>query len=249
MIKNQANLYQFSIVDAGGAGITGLTVTIKLRKDSGSFATATNAVSEVDTTNAPGLYAITLTASECNCDVLTIQATVPDGANPVVVDTYYLEPANSGITAQEVWQYNTRTLSDTPITASDIWTYSNRSLTVAPSSLTAQQVWEYNGGRTITNTIPTVAEIQSGLATTANITALQTHGDTAWATITGFATSVQANDIKSALNVLHAGMLNWAVNATTLTIYSDTATVLATYTITRDTEGNIIKLEPNASNE
>lgn len=45
--------------------------TIKWIKD-GTEATATNAPSEVDSTNAKGLYKIVMTAAECNCDVGTL---------------------------------------------------------------------------------------------------------------------------------------------------------------------------------
>lgn len=48
------------------------------------------------------------------------------------------------------------------------------------------------------------------------------------------------------LNAIKAGMLNWAVSGNTLTIKSDTNSVLGTYTLTRDTDGNIIKVAPNS---
>ena len=42
-------------------------------------------------------------------------------------------------------------------------------------------------GAAKTSDIPTVQDIQNGLATSSALEALETHGDTAWATITGYA--------------------------------------------------------------
>jgi len=55
---------------ANNAGKTGDSANHTLRwvKD-GTSAAPTNSASEVDSTNAPGVYKITLTASECTCDV------------------------------------------------------------------------------------------------------------------------------------------------------------------------------------
>lgn len=55
------------------AGVTGDAAnhTIKLVKD-GVEATATNASSEVDAANAPGTYALILTAAECNSNVVVV---------------------------------------------------------------------------------------------------------------------------------------------------------------------------------
>ena len=43
-----------------------------------------------------------------------------------------------------------------------------------------------------------------------------------------------------------AGLLHWAVSSNTLTLYNPTNTSLGTYTLTRDSEGNITSVTPNA---
>lgn len=45
---------------------------------------------------------------------------------------------------------------------------------------------------------------------------------------------------------LNAGVLNWSVTANALTIYNDNNTVRGTYTLTRDTDGNITRILPNS---
>lgn len=43
-----------------------------------------------------------------------------------------------------------------------------------------------------------------------------------------------------------AGLLHWAVSSNTLTLYNSTNTSLGTYTLTRDSSGNITSVTPNA---
>src|SRR5256885_7747316 len=57
-------------VNAGKTG-DNANFTLKWIKD-GTASTPTNASSEVDSTNAPGVYKITLTGTECTCDVGTL---------------------------------------------------------------------------------------------------------------------------------------------------------------------------------
>lgn len=121
MNKNQANLFRFPMQDPLGKGVTGLTPTAMLSKDGGEFVASTNSITEADATNAPGLYQLQLTQSECNCDLLSVQISLPNGE--WAAQCYNLEMSSAG-----------------------------------GSSLTAQDVWEYNGGRTVTNTIPTAAD-------------------------------------------------------------------------------------------
>lgn len=45
---------------------------------------------------------------------------------------------------------------------------------------------------------------------------------------------------------LNAGVLNWSVTANALTIYNDNNTVRGTYTLTRDSDGNITRILPNS---
>lgn len=134
MIKNQANIYQFVLTDQLGQGITGLTPSVKIRKDNGSFATAANTPSAVDATNAPGLYSITFTATECDCDVMTIQVSLPDGQTPAIIDIVTMAIAG-GATAQEVWEYaNGRTVTNTIPSASDnataVWDAQTKVVTI-----------------------------------------------------------------------------------------------------------------------
>lgn len=70
--------FAFPMFDTAGALKTGLTVTVQLRKDAGSFAASTNAATEIGTT---GWYTINLTQTEMNADAIAFSATA-SGAVP-----------------------------------------------------------------------------------------------------------------------------------------------------------------------
>lgn len=134
MNKNQSNLYQFVLRDQLGQGIAGLTPSVKIRKDSGSFTASTNNPSAVDAVNAPGLFAITFTAAECDCDSMTIQVSLPDEQDPAIIDIVTMT-TGGGATAQEVWEYaNGRTVTNTIPSASDnataVWDAQTKVVTI-----------------------------------------------------------------------------------------------------------------------
>ena len=119
MIKGQANSWQFLLVDDFGYGRTGLSPTIKISKDGGSFAATTNSPTQVDSTNAPGLYKIALTATECNCDVLAFAILLPNGDMPAIVEGEELQTA-AAVDPSTIWSYSNRTLSTNPPTVEQI---------------------------------------------------------------------------------------------------------------------------------
>lgn len=117
MIKNQANIYQFVLRDMIGQGVTGLTPTVQIRKDSGSFAATTNAPTEV----GYGAYEVTLTATECNCNVMMFLVTLPDGQFPAILENERLT-TTGGATPAEIWGYPFgRTVDNTIPTVNEIW--------------------------------------------------------------------------------------------------------------------------------
>jgi len=232
MIKNASNLYPFAIQDQLSNGLTGQTPSVYISKDGGSFVAATNSPSEFNASTAPGLYTIAFTATECDCDVMIIQVYLPHGQDPAILAVEEMQSASGGgATPQQIWEYaGGRTVTNTIPTAQNIWEYSSRTLTA--SALTAQQVWEYSGGRTLTAsptdisglatssdlsavatnvsaikaktdnlpqtpaavgsamtlTSTAISAVQNGLATSSELSALETHGDSTWATATGFTT-------------------------------------------------------------
>lgn len=135
MIKNASNLYPFAIQDQLSNGLTGQTPSVFLRQDNGSFSAASGSVTEVDSTNYPGLYQITLTAAECNCDVLTIAVSLPDGQEPAILDVVY-PVTTGGATPAEIWGYTGgRTVDNTIPTAADnataVWSSQTKEVTIA----------------------------------------------------------------------------------------------------------------------
>ena len=179
MIKNQANIYQFILRDSIGQGQTGLSPTVQIRKDSGSFAAATNSVSEV----SDGMYEIALTATECNCDIMAIKVSLPSGQFPAILANEYLT-TTGGATPAEIWQYN--------------------------------------GGRTVTNTIPSVNEIWGRQA-----------GDTTSRTLTSSPTDISSLATADALSSVASNVS--AVKAKTDNLPNNPAAVGSAMTLTEAT--------------
>ena len=178
----------------------------------------------------------TATIGEIQTALATIQADVTaikSRVNALPTNTYSV-PTVSEITTG-VWGAGTRTLTSATgggATASEVWAYATRTLTASPTDT-------------------------SNLAKSAEITALQTHGDTNWATASGFATpadvqlttttetvnvTTQAVDLSSVtalLNKIHALLGDWAVSGTSLT------TTSGGYVLTKDTNGKITEVRPS----
>ena len=164
MIKNASNLYPFALQDQLSNGLTGQAPSVFLRQDNGSFAAASGSVTEVDSTNYPGLYQITLTATECNCNVMTIAVSLPDGQEPAILDVVY-PVATGGATPAEIWQYaGGRTVDNTIPSVNDIW---------------GRQAGDTTS-RTITNTIPTASDNATAVwgAQTKEVTIATAQADT-----------------------------------------------------------------------
>ena len=66
--QSTAPIITFLLVSSADhvTGLTAATVAVKLSKNGGSGTTATNAVTQVDSVNLPGWYALILTATETN---------------------------------------------------------------------------------------------------------------------------------------------------------------------------------------
>lgn len=110
--KNSSYIYYFFMTDSQitpvpVAGKTGLTFTTKLiSKDGGAFATTTNTPVEI----ANGWYKITLTSTEMNADAVLLNF---KGTNSNIDSAILFTTASgsSGLTAQQVWEYTTRSLT------------------------------------------------------------------------------------------------------------------------------------------
>ena len=122
MNKNQINIYRFTLPDSIGQGLTGLSPMVTITKDGATtFNATTNSASEVNSTDAPGLYEIQFTASECSCDLLTIRVTLATGQAPAILDIVEMQGAN-GATPAEIWGYTGEKFVDNTIpTVNDIW--------------------------------------------------------------------------------------------------------------------------------
>jgi hypothetical protein len=75
VIRGQSYIVDFVEWDlANNAPKTGdaANITVRISKDGGTLTAATNNPVEVDATNAPGLYRITLTASEMDANTIEV---------------------------------------------------------------------------------------------------------------------------------------------------------------------------------
>ena len=110
--KNEQYILHLQLWNSSGtpAGmVTGKisqTGTLKISKDGEAYTDTTNSLVEIGS----GLYSITLTASEMNADVISIYraGTSSDvGGFHALITT----GSSSGVTAQEIWEYATRTIT------------------------------------------------------------------------------------------------------------------------------------------
>lgn len=148
MIKNVAGQKVAVFAWDSGAGTpkTGdqNNITAQISLDGGASA-ATNEVNpdQLDATNHPGVYIFNLLQAETNADmvIITPKSTTSGVVfKPIVAHPTTLTPTKSGyldaaitsrstLTAQQVWEYATRTLSSFGTLAADVWTNATRSLT------------------------------------------------------------------------------------------------------------------------
>jgi hypothetical protein len=114
-------------------------ITVRISKDGGALTTATNSPVEVDATNAPGLYRITLTASEMDANTVEVVPKSTTANTYCQAITILTErgrvdtTVSSRTTAADVWGYSTRTLTSFGTLVSDVasavWAYTTRTLT------------------------------------------------------------------------------------------------------------------------
>jgi hypothetical protein len=120
VIRGQSYVVDFVEWDlANNAPKTGdaANITVRISKDGGALTAATNNPVEVDATNAPGLYRITLTAGEMDANTVEV---IPKSTT---ANTY----------CQTVTILTERGRVDTTVssraTAADVWSHSSRTLT------------------------------------------------------------------------------------------------------------------------
>ena len=126
--------------------------TVTWMKDDGTPATCTNSPVEV----GGGVYKITLTASETNCDFATL---IVSSSNTSAI----IPPI------QFVFHDASLYKADVSGIPASVWSNSSRTLT-SSAGASAADIWGYTGGRTLTSSPTDI----SGLATASNLSTLQT---------------------------------------------------------------------------
>jgi hypothetical protein len=152
VIRGQSYIVDFVEWDlANNAPKTGdaANITVRISKDGGTLTAATNNPVEVDATNAPGLYRITLTASEMDANTIEVVPKSTTANTYCQVVTILTErgriDASISSVAGSVWSHTTRTLTSFGTLVSDIWSHSSRTLTSFGTLVndTASAVWSY----------------------------------------------------------------------------------------------------------
>lgn len=203
MLKNTAcTIVYITWSSTTGDVVTGdvTNQTATWSKDGGTPVTCTNAPTEI----GGGVYKISLTATETNCDLGTLIVSSSTTSVVIPPQVYVFHDASlykadvSGIPAS-VWSNSSRTLtSSAGASAADIWSYSGgRTLTSSPTDLSTLQSTA-NAIKAKTDNLPsspaavgsamnltsaydaaktaapTVTQIQNGLATASAVSTLQT---------------------------------------------------------------------------
>ena len=198
-------------------------ITVRISKDGGALTATTNNPQEVDATNAPGLYRVTLTASEMDANTILV---VPKSSTSGVFCqsvTVLTERGSFSAVPAGVWGASNRTLTGFGTLVSDIWSHSSRTLTSFGSLVS--DIWSHST-RTLTSFGTLVSDVASAVwsHTTRTLTSFGTLvSDIAaavWShttrTLTGFGTL--ASDIASAV---------WGHTTRTLTSLGDASGQIA----------------------
>lgn len=263
IIRNTTSTVNFFVADSDGLPATGkaasITATISMNGDSASATTISETISEIDSTEQPGWYRfnypfyitgnafITFTCTGCKImpwedDVIDVYAQVPSAqmiASAVWADTATYDSPVSGTPgrpgAKGYYQVNA------PI--SNPWTIlaeaGTQQVTYGDIIKSRVASTELSAAKTdIINAMPSVSGLSTFNASTDAVTVNSSQ-------LAPLAKSTELSSILTVLNSVKAGVLNWVVSGNTLTIKDDSGTSLRTYTLTRDTAGNIIKVEPN----
>ncbi|GIV22131.1 MAG: hypothetical protein KatS3mg023_3882 [Armatimonadota bacterium] len=315
VIRGQQYVLHFYAYNSDGTPKTGdaSNITVRISKDGGALTATTNTPAEVDATNAPGVYRITLTATEMDANsILVAPKSSTTGVQCTVtniitergrLDATVSSRASSsevGAVPANVWNYTPRTLnadvtidmtqvlpaspasntvgdalkksstnldatvsSRSTLTAADVWNYTTRTLTSFGTlvSDTANAVWSAST-RTLTSFGTLANDVATAVwgYTTRTLTSFGTlTTDTAnavWGyttrTLTGFGTLV--NDVatavwamvidggKSAMGLMRlfaAALLGKVSGAQTNTpVFRDIADTKNRITMTVDNDGN-----------
>lgn len=219
-IKGQSITITYTVWDTDTAAPKSGDVnnhTCRLSQNGGTFATATNTPADI----GYGIYALTLTATETNCDELTLQVSSSTSgvAIPPIQITFDESSAapSAAAVASAVWNYTSgRTITNTIPSAADIadavWDeiVFGRSplvtdsaadiLITAAATGTPSSIWNY-ANRSLTSEVLTRDENYQPIKTLAissEITtakdAILTRGNSAWITATGFSTFNPSTD-------------------------------------------------------
>jgi len=194
VIRGQSYVVDFVEWDlANNAPKTGdaANITVRISKDGGTLTAAANNPVEVDATNAPGLYRITLTASEMDANTIEVVPKSTTANTYCQVVTILTERGrvdttlSSRATAADVWGHSTRTLTGFGTLVSDIWSHSSRTLTSFGTLVSdvASAVWSHST-RTLTS-LGTLANDTANAVWSYTIEASQTA--VAWLRLVGAA--------------------------------------------------------------
>ncbi|MBR0238055.1 MAG: DUF1320 family protein [Thermoguttaceae bacterium] len=171
--KGTTTIVNFYVIDTDGFPATGQAsnITVSISFDGGTATTISATISEKDSTNLPGWYAFEYTFNTAGNAFITFTCSgciIMPWEEQIVEISVSSAPSASDI-ANAVWtkDIDSYRYSTTPGMAykyikGDSAVLANVSLGIADIPA---DVWNYSSGRTITNTIPSVADIQSGLAT------------------------------------------------------------------------------------
>ena len=196
-------------------------------------------------------------------------------------DSNWTGGGSGGATAQQIWEYPTRTITASPTdisalaTKTDVTNAQSAIIGAMPSVAgLAKSTDVTNAQAAIISAIPAIPSDYAKSSELANLSTFDATTDTVKVDATQLASlatsteladakddiitaladiDIDTSDLAKATDVavvadmvkqLDAGVLHWSTTATTLTLYKDDNTVLKTYTLQRDVQGNITRIDP-----
>ena len=222
-------------------------VTVYISKDGGSFAATTNAAAEI----GRGLYKVTLTSAESEFTTLYYQP-VCTGAqtNTYALDAPVTMPTvpSAADNATAVWEAQTK----------EVTIATAQAATLATAASVADIATVAGAIKAKTDNLPqspaavgdamTLTDAYDAAKTASqfdpDLTPVQLDQTSILAVQDGLSTAAAQETIAAALNTLNASILHWTATASTLTLYDSTGASIGSYTLTRDSSGNITAIAP-----
>lgn len=256
--------------ESDGTPLTGQasSTTVYISQDGGSYAATTNSVVEI----GRGSYKVELTSAEATFSDVLIYQPVCVGAQtntwaidaPIDISGLATSSDLSAVASNvSTIKSKTDNLPESPaavgsamaLTEATVTSIRNGLATITATDALAQGLdnlasyGDLHWSTADLSGVSTFDPATDAVTLTDAYDAAKTASQLTTSDLSALATSAEINALASVANDTLAGMLYWRVVDDTLITYGSNGSIRGQYTITKDSTGNIVKIEPIPSND